>query len=450
MAAADMMNGLDEGGPEAQTVILGMGGRIIGTAKTVGEALSLAMSISSAAACELGIIVDVDNVIFGDAVTEELGRIFLNDSTTIILREDPWKGPFLAALSFDNGDTANVSDQKLEELPSAVFRDDVRFSDVRNFLADDNELRRLPASFAALERLEQLSLSSNRFGQVPNQVLTFRTTLTHLSLQRNLLVALPDWINELTNLRVLDVSQNRLRSFPLISGGFESLQTLDVAYNQIRHLRTIVSLSALTALSVSSNPLRELPDELSRHVVEMTARRTTIAAFMKSPMVVDLVMTGSSLRCLRKITHSVHLMRLIIDGNDLMALPEDMCCNLVLLEEMNVANNRLTHLPVNLGLLRSLKSLEASHNRLRVLPSSTCALVALELLNLEDNTLTSLPAQLGFLACLRALNVEQNRLRSLPRSLSRAMSLQSLRVRNNPLERLPPALTKHKVTVHRI
>ena len=435
-----------------QDVIFGLAGEIIGQAITVNEALTLAENFSRAELSELGLVLQNSQVIFGDTLTVKIGSLLLIDTTTIIRRRDPWLDPFLEAILTD-GKTIIVENKKLKGLPAALFRGggSGEFSEVRLFIADDNEIRCLPSSLftGCLKNLEYLSVSSNRLEQLPNELLNPHKSLIRLNLSRNMLASLPDWISEISGLRELYVGQNRLRSFPTIRKGFASLQTLDLSFNQLRKLRSKICLPTLCVLLIAHNPLREISEELTRYVVGLNASHTMVTALVKLHSAVDLVMSRSSLGCIRKITSSACLIRMIIDGNNLMELPSGIFGGLKALEELNVANNRLIRVPEDIGHLSSLRILIASNNRLSVLPTSICFLSALRTLELDCNALSSLPAQLGSLSQLQTLNVEQNKLRNLPKSLPRAESLRSLWVKNNPLDHLPASLTKkHTLMVH--
>ncbi|HAB99571.1 MAG TPA: hypothetical protein DCE71_07110 [Parachlamydiales bacterium] len=83
--------------------------------------------------------------------------------------------------------------------------------------------------------------------------------ITDLRIGGNRLSSLPDHIERLTHLRVLDVSCNCFSNLPDI-GQFTELVELNIHYNYLQALpEEICSLQNLTALDISHNFLRELP-----------------------------------------------------------------------------------------------------------------------------------------------------------------------------------------------
>jgi hypothetical protein len=109
----------------------------------------------------------------------------------------------------------------------------------------------------------------------------------------------------------------------------------------------------------------------------------------------------------------VELRSLTIKSNALHELPEELC-NLHNLEELDLSNNELYSLPVAIGDLVYLKKLDIQHNELRSLPASLFTLPKLWFLRMWGNELTVLPEAIGALPMLKELYLGKNRLKSLP------------------------------------
>ena len=128
------------------------------------------------------------------------------------------------------------------------------------------------------------------------------------------------------------------------------------------------------------------------------------------------------------------------------------------LEAIDLHENHLTHLPVNLGGLIRLSSLNLSRNNLQCssvdviarisslrelrlsqnklngpLPPSIGEMQSLELLDIHGNALTELPSSLGKLSVLKHLNVSDNRITSLPFEAIFDLHLVELNVSRNKL-----------------
>lgn len=86
-------------------------------------------------------------------------------------------------------------------------------------------------------------------------------------------------------------------------------------------------------------------------------------------------------------------------------------------ETLSFDHRKLVRIPLELGQLANLQSLDLSANHLKVFPSVVLNLTRLMRLNLKKNDLTRLPNSISDLTCLKRLCLEQNRLQSLPETL---------------------------------
>jgi CCR4-NOT transcription complex subunit 6 len=76
--------------------------------------------------------------------------------------------------------------------------------------------------------------------------------------------------------------------------------------------------------------------------------------------------------------------------------------------ELYVASNKITELPAEIGLLRSMMCFDASNNQLRQVPGALGMCVMLKSLLLFDNQIQTLPTELGSLYQLEMLGIEGN------------------------------------------
>ena len=118
-----------------------------------------------------------------------------------------------------------------------------------------------------LINLKKLSVNSNKLAFLPRST-SHLTALRVLDARLNCLRALPEDLENLINLEVLNVSQNfqYLETIPYSVGLLMSLVELDVSYNKIKSLpESIGCLKNIEKLSVEGNPLISPPMK----VVEM-------------------------------------------------------------------------------------------------------------------------------------------------------------------------------------
>ena len=135
------------------------------------------------------------------------------------------------------------------------------------------------------------------------------------------------------------------------------------------------------------------------------------------------------------------LAQLILDGNQLTSLPEDIFSGLSSLELLFLSGNQLTTLPTSIfSGLTSLKGIALADNQLISLPTSIFSgLTSLEGIFLRNNPLTSLPAEVfSGLTSLELLILDGNQLTALPADIfSGLTSLERLYFGGDQLTSLP-------------
>lgn len=124
--------------------------------------------------------------------------------------------------------------------------------------ANFNKLTRLPDTIGfELLNLKKLIVGSNKLASLPSST-GHLMSLTHLDARLNCLQSLPDDLENLTNLRTLNVSQNfqHLKTLPYSIGLLLSLTELDISYNNISTLPDSMGcLGKLKKFTVEGNPL---------------------------------------------------------------------------------------------------------------------------------------------------------------------------------------------------
>ena len=123
-----------------------------------------------------------------------------------------------------------------------------------------NRVVALPAAFAELSALTDLSLSHNKLADAA--AIASLSALRQLGLSHNKLRALPD-LDALHDLRSLGVSHNELDSLPVSLLRRPHLASLCASHNKIGpRLPSLAALGSLTALDLQHNQLRTAPRSL--------------------------------------------------------------------------------------------------------------------------------------------------------------------------------------------
>jgi internalin A len=277
---------------------------------------------------------------------------------------------------------------------------------------------------ACLKPRGELDLSHLSLASLPDKALSEMSNLRILNLQNNRLTTLPESLKGLVHLRELSLAGNDFATLPDFLGKFSNLRILALGGNQLHSLPdTIGEMTLLETLEAGNNHLTELSGAMERliHLRNLGLDSNKFAAVPQ---------------CLEKLAR---LEKLNLHNNKLQYLPVflGLFANL---QELRAGRNELVDLPAQIGQLNNLTVLDLHSNLLTSIPETVTHLAALEVLMLYGNQLTTLPASLGDLAHLRELLLTDNKLTSLPDSLGALHELERLSLFNNELVVLPDTL----------
>jgi internalin A len=231
-----------------------------------------------------------------------------------------------------------------------------------------------------------------------------RSNATELSLRGaygNKALKLTEWpksLSQLTQLRTLDLSFNRLSSLPESLCQLSQLESLNLTENALTSLpQSLDELAQLQFLDARYNGLRSLPERLGR---------------------------------LGKLTY------LNISGNKLTFLPRSFS-QLRSLKKLVIRETGFDALPPAILELQELIELYAEKNRFSLLPPEIGRLTRLETLVVDHNRLVTLPKEFEKLQALKTLSIVGNQLKTLPTEIQQLRSLQELYLHQNPELGLP-------------
>jgi internalin A len=223
------------------------------------------------------------------------------------------------------------------------------------------------------------------------------------------------------NLKLLNLSYNRLTEIPESITRLKKLTALYLSHNQLADLPgSITRLRNLTTLYLNDNGLTELPDSITR-LQNLTALHLSRNELTELP---------------DSITRLQNLTMLNLSDNGLTELP-DSITRLRNLTTLNLSANGLTELPNSITRLQNLTTLYLSHNQLTELPDSITRLQNLITLHLSGNGLMELPDSITRLQNLTTLNLSGNGLTELPDSITRLQNLTVIDLSGNPIETPP-------------
>ena len=215
-------------------------------------------------------------------------------------------------------------------------------------------------------RVTKLRLQAQKLRKVPESVRKL-TSLEHLILSYNLLEELPEWIGELKYLKIIEVSDNCLKTFPDSIGDLKSLEKLIACSNRIEYVpESFGGLEAIKTIELYENQLNSLPESLG---------------------------------------------------------------NLFNLEKLDLHKNLIKLIPRSIGDLKNLKVLDLNGNLIQDLPDSIEKLGSLTIFDVASNKLKTLPTSIGGIKSLEILSISANPLQHFPDFIYQLPKLKEIFVR---------------------
>ncbi|EMO39105.1 LIC_11051 family fibronectin-binding protein [Leptospira noguchii] len=260
----------------------------------------------------------------------------------------------------------------LTAIPEFVFQ----LSKLKKLLLIDNQLTELPDRLADLKFLQNLNLSGNKITQISNLNREF-SEIIELGLFDNRLTSL-DGICRFPKLKELLIWGNELETISPEISSLKNLTRIDVTKNKISSFPNIgATLESVTDLSLSKNQLTQIPEAL---------------------------------------TQFPNLKSLGLSDNQLEEIPADLFENFQKLETLSLSNNRISDLPKSIAQLVSLKSIYLKNNRFVQIPEVLKELKKLKDVSLDENQISELPEFLSEMTALRELKIGKNPVAQNPES----------------------------------
>ncbi|QQS27897.1 MAG: leucine-rich repeat domain-containing protein [Sphingobacteriales bacterium] len=328
----------------------------------------------------------------------------------------------------EKAESLNLSNCGLTQIPQEVFLlshlKELKLGYWSDYTQTNrNRITHLPAEIQNLENLRLLDLSCNLIEELPEEILTLKNLVT-LDLSRNALKFLPEHIGKLNRLQSLDLGFNQLTTLPASFSLLNQLVRLGLNNNQITVLPEVFTgFKKLQRLDLSNNQLYDL----SAGIVWLETLQ-------------HLSVSSNHLRKLpSEIGNLVKLQRLHLNNNLLTNLPDEFV-RLASLQRLYLGSNAIEYLPDEIHLLQKLQLLDLNNNCISFLPDSIHQLINLEYVDLRDNVIVELPDKLDKLKSLQLLDIRNNHIRQLPESVAWLPNLQYLYLNDNPIETPPPEI----------
>ncbi len=273
----------------------------------------------------------------------------------------------------------------------------------------------LPEELWELTNLRGLDLSGNKIGELPEQI-GLLTNLRGLSLSRNQISNIPKQIGQLTNLQELSLRGNQISELPKQVELLTNLEWLYLRENQISKLpEQLGLLTNLRGLYLRKNQISELPEQIRK-----------LTNLQRLDLSENLI---SNLP--KQIGQLTNLRVLDLSGNKIRELPEQIGL-LTNLRGLYLRKNQISKLPEQIGQLTNLQRLDLSENKISELPEQIGQLTNLQWFYLRKNKISELTEQIGLLTNLQELDLSENLISDLPKQIGQLTNLQILNITNNP------------------
>ncbi|CAI4231486.1 unnamed protein product [Auanema sp. JU1783] len=351
--------------------------------------------------------------------------------------------------------SVDLSDQQLTILPENLFS--LASANLKKLNLRRNSLRTEPIrsekkslphigfleDLNRLQYLTFLDISANRLKTFPDSI-TSLLNLVHLNLSSNRISSMPSNIKALANLSHMDVSNNELSTLPIALSQCVRLTHLNLAFNSFSEIPLVLTrMNAVRNWLLSGNRI-ELIDtyydildlieklDLSRNNLDSTFRLPT--GKYSNLAYVDIrdnyrvsAIYLTNLAALQNFYCSrLQLTALYLNGQSLLCLQAD---------------HNLLDTIVVMPIPSMLQTLDISYNQVEQLPDWICDLQHLSTLKAHNNKISFLPKRIFCMPNLRVLAMQNNTLTNLPSEFEEC-PLDSLFLQHNRLRELPAMLFK--------
>jgi len=291
----------------------------------------------------------------------------------------------------------NLADNQLEHFPPGLQF----LRSLKKLDASRNAILALPSGFEELKLLQILLFAGNQIEKLPSEMppactevdfsfnnlklvpeFCFANTqdLVKLCLKNNRIESIPDNVGELAKLKIMDVSNNLLKSFgPEYVVDCASLKSLLLSGNQLRSFE----------LSAFPEMVLDEIDVSRNHISCLTwSKRSSKTVISK------LKLSENELHELPEaLFEGGRVKELFVSGNRLSSFPEAIMLWCDCLETLNFDNNEVETVPVCLASLKSLSKITMNNNRLTASPVILHSLQRLKHIQANGNSISLKPSE---------------------------------------------------------
>lgn len=292
------------------------------------------------------------------------------------------------------------------------------------------------------DNLTVLDLSNKNISTFDDSI-QLPVNLTELYLKHNYLEEVPASIQNLTKIRILNLSFNKIKYYNDVPQFYQTIERLDISNNKLLgppHWIWAKTLKNLKEVNISCNwdITRSLVNGYFEELLKYTTLVTHIIIYncnLKSHL--KLLCTFPKAKLLHLGTPELSNTRFANYIEEIPCTGLDECCDV---ESLNLINTGLINIKSNILMYKNLKEIDLSLNGLSYIPPEFCCLENLEVCILSFNNLLYLPDNFNKLERLVSLCLNNNNLCMLPEKLFELPFLKKLDLYDNNLHDLPEGI----------
>lgn len=308
--------------------------------------------------------------------------------------------------------------------------DTFTFSDLARLeildISDNQIISVHPKSFNKLSNLVQVNLHGNTIENFDFVSIQDNVVLSTIDFSKNKLKNLSqNLVNKALDLEILNISSNNLHELPQTLNILPKLKVLDASYNHIKHFdgNIINNIQSLIEINMPFNKITEIKTgsfENLRDLVTINLDSNNIEvihtkALSNLPSLLSIYLTRNHIIDMpdRVLSNLPKLKIIDLQGNRLQYISPRAFDNLPLVQYLNVSHNQLTNID-NSGLrqISSLEVLDLSFNRLSKISQMTFQYMEwLVELNIDNNNLCYISGHpFDYMPRLKVLSLRNNKL----------------------------------------
>ncbi|KAF5275593.1 hypothetical protein FQA39_LY06705 [Lamprigera yunnana] len=249
----------------------------------------------------------------------------------------------------------DLHDNKISNIHANALK---HASELREMDLSENQLSVIRGdNFNNIIRLKKLDISRNQLTEITEAALENSRDLQIIDASNNFLVKLPESIYGMKDIRILDLTNNRLQNInPSTLNSLSSLSEFRSSQNLIQQMKTgdFDNLPLLKMLYLDNNEIETIENHVinsmpSLKIVKLNKNRLKDVpdfAFHNLPVLEIMELQENRLKSIKSNAFSniPHLLMLNLSSNDLTNLEETGLKRLRSLELLDLSNNRLGHI----------------------------------------------------------------------------------------------------------